>query len=70
MTDTAVTTEVHQTLNIHRNLATQIAFYNELRYCGTQVCNLRLSQFFYLGVRGYTGGLTDLASAVSVTVFQ
>jgi hypothetical protein len=44
VTNTAVATEVHQTLDIHRNLAAQVAFDFELIDCRTKLGHLGLSQ--------------------------
>jgi hypothetical protein len=44
MTNAAIATKVHQTLDVHRNLATQVAFDFELRDFRSQVCNLWLGQ--------------------------
>jgi hypothetical protein len=47
MTDTTVTTEVHQTFDIHRDIATKIAL--NLKTCnrGTKLRNFWLSEIFH-----------------------
>ena len=63
MTDTAVRTKVHQTFDIHRDFATKITFNLEIRNSGSEFCNFRLSEIFYLGLRCNTGSSADLFCA-------
>ena len=59
MTDTAVTTEIHQALDIHRNLTPQIALDRELRDLAPQFLHFGLGQLTYCDVRvRFPGGLT------------
>jgi hypothetical protein len=47
VTDSAIATEIHQTLDVHRNFTAQIAFNFELRNRSSEVRNLWLSEIFH-----------------------
>jgi len=51
VTNTAVTTEVHQALDIHRDVAAKITLNLKVRDCGAQLRNFRLSEIFDFGCR-------------------
>jgi hypothetical protein len=63
MTDTAVRAEVHQTFDIHRDLAAKITFDLEIRYSSPEFCDFRLSEIFYRRLRRNIGGRADLFRA-------
>ena len=44
MPDTAISTQVHQSLNIHRNFATKIPLHGKCRNCGTQSLDFRFAE--------------------------
>ncbi|AFJ59627.1 hypothetical protein ALP29_100262 [Pseudomonas syringae pv. avii] len=48
MTQTAIATEVHQTLDFHVDFATQVTFSGELRHFATQLFNLLVAQILDL----------------------
>src|SRR3569833_3395640 len=60
MTQATIAAEVHQTLDVHGDVATKIALDLELAAFGTQGFDLRLGQLFDLGFRRDTCRLTDL----------
>ncbi len=51
MTNTTVTTEVHQSLDIHRDVAAKITLNLEVRDRGAELRNFRLSEIFNFGCR-------------------
>jgi len=63
MTNTTVRTEVHQTFDIHGDLAAKIAFDLEICNSGPEIRNFRLSKIFYLSFRSDTGCCADLLCA-------
>jgi hypothetical protein len=63
MTDSTVRTEIHQTFDIHRDLAAKIAFDLEIRNSGPEICNFRLSKILYLSLRSDAGRCADLLRA-------
>ena len=63
VTDTPVRTQIHQTLDVHRRLTTQITFNCKRSDCGAQLHNLGLSQILDLDVRGYSCRLANLLRA-------
>jgi hypothetical protein len=63
MPDTPVATEVHEPLDVHRRLASQVALDSEGSDSTAQLRDLRLRQILHLGVGGDTGSLTDLPGA-------
>src|SRR3569623_1892695 len=60
MTQATIAAEVHQTLDVHGDVATKIALDLALADFGTQGFDLRLGQLFDLGFRRDTCRLTDL----------
>jgi len=60
MTDTAITAEIHQSLDVHRNLATKITFNDEIRNCVAESCYLGLRKVLDLGVRRNTCHFANL----------
>jgi hypothetical protein len=63
MTDTTVRTEVHQTFDIHGDLAAKIAFDLEIRDSSPEIRNFRLGKILYLSIRSNTGCCADLLCA-------
>ena len=51
MADTPITAQIHQSLDIHRYLASQITFNDEVGYRGTQIGDLGFSQILDPGIR-------------------
>jgi hypothetical protein len=63
MAETTVATDVHQTLDVHRRLATQITLDRELRDVIPDFFQVRIGQIFdFLGISNATG-FADFASA-------
>jgi hypothetical protein len=48
MTGAAVAAQVHQTLDVHGDFATQIAFHRELGHAFTQLVHVRVRQILHL----------------------
>jgi len=65
MPDTSVATQIHQALDVHRNIATQIAFHFVLGNCGSKVCNFRLGQILDRCLRCNSSLAANLLSAGS-----
>jgi hypothetical protein len=61
--DSAIATQVHETLDIHRYLTAKIAFDGQLRDSAAEICNLRFRQVFNLRVGCNARRLTDLFRA-------
>src|SRR5690554_826109 len=59
MTQTSVTTQVHQTLDVHGDFATQVTFYGELSHLLTQRFYLSFIQFFNFHILSDTGCSTN-----------
>jgi hypothetical protein len=55
VTDAAVATEVHQTLDVHRDLAAQVTLDLKIRDRGTKLRDFRFSQIFH-GYRRINAG--------------
>jgi len=60
MTNAAVTTEVHQALDIHRDISAQIAFNLKIRNRRSQLCYFRLREILNFNRRIDTRCGTDL----------
>jgi len=65
MAKAAEATQIHQTFDIHRNLAPQITFDTHLTDCLAQFLLLGLGKIADLGIRGHPGGLADLMGSGS-----
>ena len=63
MTHTAVATQVHQALDIHRDFATQVAFHDEFADFVAQLLELAIVQVLDLLVRRDTRLDTDILRA-------
>jgi hypothetical protein len=61
--DTAIATQVHETLDVHRYLTAQIAFDCQFRDSTAEICNLWFRQVFNLRMRGHARCLTNLLRA-------
>src|SRR3546814_1234933 len=60
MAQAAVTAQIHQPLDRHADLATQVAFDHEFRDFGAQTLDFRLAQITDLGDRSHLGGGANL----------
>src|SRR6056297_298958 len=60
MTNSPVTAEVHQSLDVHGILAAQVALHRDTGHFGTQAFDLRFRQVANLGVRRNAGGFANL----------
>ncbi|KHA80466.1 hypothetical protein NC77_01410 [Janthinobacterium lividum] len=63
MTHAAVATQIHQTLDVHGQFTTQIAFDDEFTYFIAQLFQFAVIQIFDLFVGCYTGRCTDFLCA-------
>jgi hypothetical protein len=71
MTDTTVGTEIHQAFDVHRRLATQIAFDRKYRNSLTKFLNFRLCEILDRRVSCNTSRLANLLRAsVSNSVYR
>jgi hypothetical protein len=59
VTETSVTTEVHQSLDVHGNLASQITLYIHLGYQRSQLIQFTFRQFTNFGALGNIACLTQ-----------
>jgi len=60
VTDAPITTQVHQTLDVHADITSKITLDSKLGYFCTQRLNLRFGQIFDLDRWIDTSGLTNL----------
>ncbi|OHV94034.1 hypothetical protein AKG95_25960 [Janthinobacterium lividum] len=63
MAHAAVATQIHQTLDVHGQFTTQIAFDDEFTYFIAQFFQFAVIQIFDLFVGCYTGRCTDFLCA-------
>ena len=71
MTETAVATDVHETLDVHGQFATQVTFDGDLAHLVPDFFQVGVGQFLDLLIEGNAGGRADLlrggtADAVNV----
>ena len=57
---TAITAQIHQALDIHRDFAPEVTFYNEVAQSRTQIRDFGLRQVPYLCTGCHTSRGTDL----------
>jgi hypothetical protein len=65
VTNAAVATEIHQSLDVHRDLTSEVTFHNEIGDCSTQASHFGFSEILHFGIGCNAGRFTNLLRARS-----